>query len=132
GQRHRDDDDRADPRRRLLRQHGAAEAGGVAVEFLRFVRRALAAQFSGPPPRDEFVRHALDAGVGSLPLLTLLTVFAGMNLSVQAYGTFVRFGGQDLLGLFCGVGGIRELYPVMAAVICGARIGATLVASLAN
>jgi len=97
-----------------------------------FVQRALVAQFSGPPPRDEFVRHALDAGVGSLPLLTLLTVFAGMNLSVQAYGTFVRFGGHDLLGLFCGVGGIRELYPVMAAVICGARIGATLAASLAN
>lgn len=102
------------------------------MHFLAFVRRALAAQFRGFPPRDEFVRHALDAGVGSLPLLTLLTVFAGMNLSVQAFSTFVRFGGQDLLGLFCGVGGIRELYPVMAAVICGARIGATLAASLAN
>lgn len=102
------------------------------MRFDHFVQRALVAQFSGPPPRDEFVRHALDAGVGSLPLLTLLTVFAGMNLSVQAYGTFVRFGGHDLLGLFCGVGGIRELYPVMAAVICGARIGATLAASLAN
>lgn len=100
--------------------------------FLTFLRRALAAQFGGLPPRDEFVKHALDAGVGSLPLLTLLTVFAGMNLSVQAYGTFVRFGGHDLLGLFCGVGGIRELYPVMAAVICGARIGANLAASLAN
>ena len=100
--------------------------------FLEFVERAIVAQFRGPPPRDEFVKHALDAGVGSLPLLTLLTVFAGLNLSVQAFGTFVRFGGQDLLGLFCGVGGIRELYPVMAAVICGARIGANLAASLAN
>lgn len=102
------------------------------MKFLTFIRRALHAQFSGLPPRDEFVKHALDAGVGSLPLLTLLTIFAGMNLSVQAYGTFVRFGGHDLLGLFCGVGGIRELYPVMAAVICGARIGANLAASLAN
>mgnify|MGYP002777765313 CR=1 FL=1 len=102
------------------------------MRFLDFVQRALVAQFRGLPPRDEFVKHALDAGLGSVPLLTLLTVFAGMNLSVQAYGTFVRFGGQDLLGLFCGVGGIRELYPVMAAVICGARIGANLAASLAN
>lgn len=102
------------------------------MNFLTFIRRALHAQFFGLPPRDEFVKHALDAGVGSLPLLTLLTIFAGMNLSVQAYGTFVRFGGHDLLGLFCGVGGIRELYPVMAAVICGARIGANLAASLAN
>lgn len=100
--------------------------------FLEFVQRALFAQFRGLPPRDEFAKHALDAGLGSVPLLTLLTIFAGLNLSVQAYGTFVRFGGQDLLGLFCGVGGIRELYPVMAAVICGARIGANLAASLAN
>lgn len=100
--------------------------------FIEFIQRAIAAQLRGLPPRDEFVKHALDAGLGSVPLLTLLTIFAGLNLSVQAYGTFVRFGGQDLLGLFCGVGGIRELYPVMAAVICGARIGANLAASLAN
>ena len=102
------------------------------MRFDRFVYHAVRAQFRGFPPRDEFMRHALDAGVGSLALLTLLTIFAGMNLSVQAYGTFARFGGQDMLGLFCGVGGIRELYPVMAAVVCGARIGATLAASLAN
>jgi len=102
------------------------------VGFIEFIQRAIAAQLRGLPPRDEFVKHALDAGLGSVPLLTLLTIFAGLNLSVQAFGTFVRFGGQDLLGLFCGVGGIRELYPVMAAVICGARIGANLAASLAN
>ena len=102
------------------------------MRFDTFVRHAVRAQFRGLPPADEFVRHALDAGVGSIALLTLLTIFAGMNLSVQAYGTFARFGGQEMLGLFCGVGGIRELYPVMAAVVCGARIGATLAASLAN
>ncbi len=102
------------------------------MRFDRFVRHALRAQFQGLPPRDEFMRHAIDAGVGSIALLTLLTVFSGMNLAVQAYGTFSRFGGQEMLGLFCGVGGIRELYPVMAAIVCGARIGATLAASLAN
>jgi phospholipid/cholesterol/gamma-HCH transport system permease protein len=102
------------------------------MRFDRFFVHALRAQFSRPPPADEFVRHALDAGVGSIALLTLLITFAGMNLSVQAYGTFARMGGQEMLGLFCGVGGIRELYPVMAALICGARIGATLAASLAN
>jgi len=102
------------------------------MRFDRFVRHALRAQFQGLPPRDEFMGHAIDAGVGSIALLTLLTVFSGMNLAVQAFGTFSRFGGQEMLGLFCGVGGIRELYPVMAAIVCGARIGATLAASLAN
>lgn len=102
------------------------------IDFLRFVGLALRIQFTRLPPRDGLVTQLVDAGWGSLGLLTMLTVFAGLNLSVQSYGSFERFGGQDLLGMFAGIGGVRELYPVMAAVVCGARIGANLAASLAN
>jgi phospholipid/cholesterol/gamma-HCH transport system permease protein len=103
-----------------------------AIDFARFVVLALRIQFTRLPPRDVFVTQFVDAGWGSLGLLTMLTIFAGLNLSVQSYGSFERFGGQDLLGMFAGIGGVRELYPVMAAVVCGARIGANLAASLAN
>ena len=102
------------------------------LEFVVFVRHALGAQFSRLPPGDQFAEQAYRAGVGSLGLLTMLTVFAGLNLSVQSYATFERFGGQDFLGMFAGIGGVRELYPVMAAIVCGARIGANLAAALAN
>jgi phospholipid/cholesterol/gamma-HCH transport system permease protein len=105
---------------------------GRLLEFARFVALALRAQFTHLPPREIFVTQMVDAGFGSLALLTMLTAFAGLNLSVQSYGSFERFGGQDMLGMFAGVGGVRELYPVMAAVVCGARIGANLAASLAN
>ena len=88
----------------------------VAVEFLLFAERALVAQFSRFPPIDVLVRQTYQAGVGSVALLTMLIVFAGLNLSVQSYATFERFGGQDFLGMFAGIGGVRELYPVMAAV----------------
>jgi phospholipid/cholesterol/gamma-HCH transport system permease protein len=104
----------------------------VVFEFLHFVRQALGAQFGRLPALDQLVVHAYRAGVGSVGLLTMLTVFAGLNLSVQSYATFERFGGQDFLGMFAGIGGVRELYPVMAAVVCGARIGANLAAALAN
>jgi phospholipid/cholesterol/gamma-HCH transport system permease protein len=97
-----------------------------------FVRHAVTAQLTSMPPREELVKQTYQAGVGSVALLTMLTVFAGLNLSVQSYATFERFGGQDLLGMFAGIGGVRELYPVMAAVVCGARIGANLAAALAN
>ncbi|HFE45509.1 MAG TPA: ABC transporter permease [Nannocystis exedens] len=102
------------------------------MSFFWFVRHALVAQFTRLPPAEPFVRHMVDAGLGSLGLLTLLIFFAGLSLAVQGYASFVRFGGQEFLGLFCGIGGIRELYPVMAAIVCGARIGANLAASLAN
>lgn len=104
----------------------------LLLEFLRFARRALAAQLTQWPPLGALVQHTYQAGVGSVGLLTVLTLFAGLNLSVQSYATFERFGGQDFLGMFAGIGGVRELYPVMAAVVCGARIGANLAAALAN
>lgn len=104
----------------------------VLFEFLAFAERALVAQLTHLPPRNELVKQTYQAGVGSVALLTMLTVFAGLNLSVQSYATFERFGGQDFLGMFAGIGGVRELYPVMAAVVCGARIGANLAAALAN
>ncbi len=104
----------------------------VLAEFLVFCRHALGAQLGGVPPMGPFLVQFHRAGVGSVALLTVLTVFAGLNLSVQSYATFERFGGQDFLGMFAGVGGVRELYPVMAAVVCGARIGANLAAALAN
>lgn len=101
-------------------------------EFLVFARYAVGAQFSGFPDRRILAEQLHRAGVGSMALLTVLTLFAGLNLSVQSYSTFERFGGQDFLGMFAGIGGVRELYPVMAAIVCGARIGANLAAALAN
>jgi phospholipid/cholesterol/gamma-HCH transport system permease protein len=101
-------------------------------EFAQFALNAIRAQLSGLPPGRVFVPQLVDAGWGSLALLTVLTAFAGLNLSVQSYGAFARFGAQDMLGFFAGVGGVRELYPVLAAVVAGARIGANVAASLAN
>ena len=100
--------------------------------FFVFAGQATRAQFTTLPPRDQLVAQIVESGWGSMGLLTMLTIFAGLNLSVQSYGSFERFGGQDLLGMFAGIGGVRELFPVMAAVVCGARIGANLAASLAN
>lgn len=102
------------------------------MKFIPFALQAMRAQFTRFPNPSVFVPQAVDAGLGSLGLLTILTIFAGLNLSVQSYGAFVRFGAQDMLGTFSAIGGVRELFPVMAAVICGARIGANLAASLAN
>ncbi|MEM6290454.1 MAG: ABC transporter permease [Myxococcota bacterium] len=101
-------------------------------EFLVFARYAVASQFTSVPDRRILAEQTYRAGVGSVGLLTVLTIFAGLNLSVQSFSTFERFGGQDFLGMFAGIGGVRELYPVMAAIVCGARIGANLAAALAN
>ena len=100
--------------------------------FLGFFWLAVHIQWTRWPPRKELMIQLVESGWGSMGLLTLLAAFSGLNLSVQSYGAFIRFGGQDMIGTFAAVGGVRELYPMLAAVVCGARIGANLAASLAN
>ncbi len=107
------------------------ESLGMIRDFARFMRQAIKAQLR-PPPFGELVRHASDAGVGSVLLVTVLITFTGMGLTVQGYSAFAKFGGEDMLGAFVGIGGVRELYPVMAGIIVGARIGANLAANLAT
>jgi len=102
------------------------------VDFFRFALMAGHAQLTKMPPRRALVDQLVVVGWGSMGLLTVLVGFTGLNLAVQSYGAFARFGGQDMLGTFAAVGGVRELYPVLSAVVCGARIGAMLAASLAS
>ncbi len=48
---------------------------GIAkgVDFVRFIGLALRIQFTRLPPRDVLVTQLVDAGWGSLALLTMLT-----------------------------------------------------------
>lgn len=101
-------------------------------DWVRFARLAVRAQFSQWPWSEQSVAHAWSAGIGSLPLVAILAVFSGLTLVVTGENSFRRFGAQDLLGVFAAVGGVRELFPVICAVVCGAKISASFAASLAN
>lgn len=104
----------------------------AARDWTKFASSALRAQLSQWPLSAQSVEHAWSAGVGSLPLVAVLAVFSGLTLVVTGENSFRRFGAQDLLGVFAAVGGVRELFPVICAVVCGAKISASFAASLAN
>lgn len=101
-------------------------------DWAKFAQLALRAQFRQWPWSEQSVLHAWSAGIGSLPLVAVLAVFSGLTLVVTGENSFRRFGAQDLLGVFAAVGGVRELFPVICAVVCGAKISASFAASLAN
>lgn len=97
-----------------------------------FFADAVLAQIQSRPWSRESLAHAHATGVGSLPLVVVLAIFSGLTLVVTGENSFRRFGAQDLLGVFAAVGGVRELFPVICAVVCGAKISAQFAASLAN
>lgn len=70
--------------------------------------------------------------VGVLTLLIILVsgLFVGMVLGLQGYNTLVRFGAEDSLGLLVALSLVRELGPVLTAILFAGRAGSALTAEI--
>ncbi|MBI2884192.1 MAG: ABC transporter permease [Candidatus Methylomirabilis oxyfera] len=69
-------------------------------------------------------------GVKSSSIILLTAAFSGMVLGLQGYYTLRKFGSEALLGPAVGLSLIRELGPVMAALMVAARAGSASAAEI--
>lgn len=69
-------------------------------------------------------------GVRSLSVILLTALFTGMVLGLQGYYTVRRFGAEGLLGSAVALGLIRELGPVLTALMVTARAGSAMAAEI--
>lgn len=69
-------------------------------------------------------------GVRSLFVIALTAAFAGMVLGLQGFYTLSRFGSEGLLGPAVALSMIRELGPVLTALMVTGRAGSALTAEL--
>jgi phospholipid/cholesterol/gamma-HCH transport system permease protein len=70
--------------------------------------------------------------VGVLTLLIILVsgLFVGMVLGLQGYNTLVKFGSANTLGLLVALSLVRELGPVVTALLFAGRAGSALTAEI--
>lgn len=70
--------------------------------------------------------------VGVLTLLIILVsgLFVGMVLGLQGYNTLVKFGAEESLGLLVSLSLVRELGPVVTALLFAGRAGSALTAEI--
>jgi len=70
--------------------------------------------------------------VGVLTLLIILVsgLFVGMVLGLQGYNTLARFGAAESLGLLVALSLVRELGPVVTALLFAGRAGSALTAEI--
>jgi len=70
--------------------------------------------------------------VGVLTLLIILVsgLFVGMVMGLQGYNTLVDFGAEDSLGVMVALSLVRELGPVVAALLFAGRAGSALTAEI--
>jgi phospholipid/cholesterol/gamma-HCH transport system permease protein len=84
--------------------------------------------FSG---RD-LLRIGVEVGTNSVGVIAITGTFIGMVLAVQAYSQFHTIGLETSLGAVIHMSVVRELGPVLAAVMLSGRIGSAMAAELAT
>jgi len=69
-------------------------------------------------------------GVRSVPVIMITGAFVGMTLAVQAYDQLAGMGLEEHLGVLINISVVKELGPVLAAVMLAGRVGGALTAEL--
>ncbi len=87
------------------------------------------------PPKLRQLWHLLSqqiyrVGVLSLVIILLSGLFIGMVVSLQGYNTLQKFGAESELGVFLALAVVRELGPVVTALLFAGRAGSSLTAEI--
>src|SRR5438309_1228955 len=100
--------------------------GGFGVLLGEIVRRTLRRDFDG----DEFLRNLYRMGIKSMPIVTVTALFTGGIMVIQAAPIVQRYGAYGLLGWGAGFGTLREIAPLLTALMINGRVGANNTAEL--
>lgn len=112
-----------------LGEHTRRTISIIGMAFV-FLLKTVQSLFTSAPPLREIIRQIQFIGARSLPVLLVSSLFTGMAIALQFYDALVRFGSVDLLGPSVSVGLIRELGPVMTALMVIARVGSATCAEI--
>ncbi len=116
----------------LVRRLGAASVAAVEQlgSIARFAGHILATIVTPRPRVGRFVDELFRLGVLSVLIIVLCGVTVGAVLGLQGYNTLVRFGAADSLGAVVGLSLIRELAPVLTALLTTGRAGSATTAEI--
>jgi phospholipid/cholesterol/gamma-HCH transport system permease protein len=76
------------------------------------------------------LREIYSAGVLSLTIILVSGLFVGMVLGLQGYETLQTYGSEEALGILVALSLVRELGPVLAALLFASRAGSAMTAEI--
>ncbi|MFQ5665048.1 MAG: MlaE family lipid ABC transporter permease subunit [Candidatus Binatia bacterium] len=95
-----------------------------------FAGQILRAVLTPPVRMRAFVQEIFNLGVLSLVIICVSGLAVGMVIGLQGYNTLVRFGAEQSLGAVVGLSLIRELGPVLTALLTTGRAGSATTAEI--
>lgn len=99
-------------------------------DFYVFNRQSFVWIFHKPFRSHLFIDQFNAVGIGSLPIIILVSVFTGMVFALQTTYAFRLFSAETLVGSTVGLSLSREIAPVFAALMVTARVGSAMAAEL--
>lgn len=99
-------------------------------DWALFGTRAVSGVFSRHLKGIELLRVCVEVGVSSVGVVAITGLFIGMVLAVQTYSQFHMIGLDTSLGAVIHMSVVRELGPVLAAVMLAGRVGTAMAAEL--
>lgn len=76
------------------------------------------------------VQQMSDIGVDSVPMVSLMAIFTGLVMGLQAGHELLKFQAQEFLGVGVAATLVRELGPVLTGLIVAGRAGASMTAEI--
>lgn len=104
------------------------EAGELSVFTIRFFREAFRPRYE----IREFIRQCFKIGYQSLPLVAITGFIMGLVLTMQLRPSMVEYGVEAQLPAMVSLSMIREIGPVITALIFAGKIGSSIGAELGS
>ena len=101
-------------------------------DYFTLLWRSLRATFSRPFYVDDLFQQMDTVGVASLWIVILTGLFTGMVLALQSAVEMERFGATIYIGRLVGATTVRELGPVLTALMVTGRAGSGMAAQLGS
>ena len=105
-----------------------SDIGNVAL----FIKRTINELFSRDFEFKEFLRQCFEIGNKSLPLIAITGAIMGLVFTIQSRPALEKFGAVTMLPGMVAVSFIREIGPIITALICAGKIGSGMGAELGS
>jgi len=111
---------------------GAGNFMTDVADAVLFISRMVKETFTRHFEFKEFLRQCYQIGYKTLPLISITGAIIGLVLTIQSRPTLVNFGAESLLPGMVAISLIREMGPVITALICAGKISSGMGAELGS
>jgi phospholipid/cholesterol/gamma-HCH transport system permease protein len=112
-----------------LRRSLVGALGGLG-DISLFLMRLIAVAPRALLRFDLIAKQVFNSGALSLVIIMLSGLFVGMVLGLQGFELLRRFGSEEALGTAAAIGLVRELSPVITALLFAGRAGTALASEI--